>query len=329
MNTLGGSGLWDEQDGFYYDQLHVDGTQIPLRVRSLVGLIPLFAVEVLEEDALKTLPGFSKRMRWFLQNRSDLARHISYMQGEPGGGSGGRVATAPRYSLGSEEGAASVGRRLLAIPSRERLVRVLRYLLDEQEFLSPYGVRSLSRIHKDRPYVVKLAGEEYRVDYEPGESTTGLFGGNSNWRGPVWFPVNYLLLEALERYHHFYGDALKVECPTGSGRMMNLRQVAQEIAARLARPFLPDRSGRRPCHGEERRYAEDPNWKDLVLFHEYFHGETGRGVGASHQTGWTALIVRCLEDLAKRRAIERATAEPAEAQRVSPVSVSAAQGKRP
>jgi hypothetical protein len=188
--------------------------------------------------------------------------------------------------------------RLLAIPSRDRLLRVLRYLLDENEFLSPYGIRSLSRTYRDRPYTFSLAGTSTIVEYVPGESNTGLFGGNSNWRGPVWFPVNYLLIEALERYHHFYGDSLQVECPTGSGEMMNLEQVAEEIARRLASLFLPDTSGRRPCHGDDRRFAEDPHWRDLVLFYEYFHGETGRGCGASHQTGWTALATRCLETVA-------------------------------
>jgi hypothetical protein len=184
--------------------------------------------------------------------------------------------------------------RLLAIPTREQLERVLRYVLDENEFLSPYGIRSLSRIHRERPYIFRLDGQEHRVDYEPGESSTGFFGGNSNWRGPVWFPVNYLLIEALERYHHFYGESLRVECPTGSGRMFDLQQVADDLRRRLARLFLPDAKGRRPCHGEDRRFAGDPNWRDLVLFHEYFHGESGRGLGASHQTGWTALVTELL-----------------------------------
>jgi hypothetical protein len=191
--------------------------------------------------------------------------------------------------------------RLLAIPSRDRLERVLRYLLDEEEFLSPYGIRSLSRYHRDRPYTFRVNGEEHRVDYQPGESTTGLFGGNSNWRGPIWFPINYLLIEALERYHHFYGDGLRVECPTGSGKWMNLKEVADDLSARLARIFLPDAHGGRPWHGNDRRYAEDPHWQGLVLFHEYFHGDTGLGLGASHQTGWTALAARALEELAKRR----------------------------
>ena len=193
------------------------------------------------------------------------------------------------------------GHRLLAIPSRERLLRVLRYVLDEREFLSPYGIRSVSKIHQERPYVFRAGQEEYRVNYVPGESDTGLFGGNSNWRGPIWFPVNYLLIEALERYHHFYGDSLTVECPVGSGVTMHLKQVAQELAGRLSKIFLPDAQGARPCHGGDARYATDPHWKELVLFHEYFHGETGRGVGASHQTGWTALAVRCLETVGQER----------------------------
>ncbi len=278
INTLGGTGLWDEEDGFYYDQLHVDGQVIPLRVRSLVGLLPLIAVEVLEEEIIAKLPGFRKRMNWFLEHRKDLAQHIAYMETE-----------------GAE---AQHGHRLLAIPCRDRLERVLRYLLDENEFLSPYGIRSVSKYHAQHPYVLPVNGQEFRVDYEPGESATGLFGGNSNWRGPIWFPINYLLVEALERYHHFYGDALKTECPTGSGNWLNLQQVADELRARLARIFLPDAQGRRPCHGDEPRYVSDPYWKDLALFYEYFHGETGRGVGASHQTGWTALATRCIEDAA-------------------------------
>ena len=277
MNGLGGTGLWDEEDGFYYDQLHVDGRAVPLKVRSMVGIIPLFAVEILDQEVIDRLPGFTKRLEWFLENRKDLARHISYCE------KGGQR------------------RRLLAIPSRERLTRVLRYVLDEGEFLSPYGIRSISRVHKDHPYVFREGGGDYGVDYVPAESNTGLFGGNSNWRGPIWFPLNFLLVEALERYHYFYGDEYQVECPTGSGNFMNLREVAQEISTRLARIFLPGDDGRRPCHGHEERYANDPHWKDLVLFNEYFDGDTGRGVGATHQTGWTALVARHLEDLAAAR----------------------------
>jgi hypothetical protein len=290
MNTLGGTGLWDEDDGFYYDKLMLNGQFIPIKIRSMVGLIPLYAVEVLDEDVLNKLPGFLRRMRWFLENRPDLARHVSYMETREG-----QVHT----------------RRLLAIPSRERLERVLRYLLDENEFLSPYGVRSMSRIHREHPYVFHGAGEEYRVEYIPAESNTWLFGGNSNWRGPIWFPVNALLVEALERYHHFYGNSLRVECPTGSGRMMNLLEVARELDRRLTALFLADPKGHRPCHGADSLYADDPNWRDLILFYEYFDGDNGRGVGASHQTGWTSLITRSIKDLATARAEEAERAAPA------------------
>ncbi len=271
MNSLGDGGLWNEEDGFYYDQMLLDGRQTPLRVRSLVGVIPLLAVEVLEQDVIARLPGFSKRMKWFLDNRKDLAAHISYM--ETGG---------------------AHDHRLLAIPSRERLLRVLRYVLDEKEFLSPHGLRSLSAAYRDTPYCVQLSGEEYHICYEPAESRSGLFGGNSNWRGPVWFPINYLFVEAMERYHHFYGDTLRVECPAGSGKMMNLGEVALEISRRLGSIFLPDERGNRPCNGGDPRYANDPNWRDLLLFNEYFHGDTGRGLGAAHQNGWTTLVTRCL-----------------------------------
>jgi hypothetical protein len=281
-NALGGSGLWNEEDGFYYDQLTVDHHRIPLRVRSMVGLIPLIAVGVLESAEIRKLHGFSRRLEWFLENRKDLAQHISYMEG--------------RDSAGALE-----GRRLLAIPSRERLLCTLRYMLDEEEFLSPFGLRSLSRVHASQPYIFRAADAEHRVDYDPGESTSGMFGGNSNWRGPVWFPVNYLIIEALEAYHHFYGDTLKVECPTGSGRLMNLKQVADELSVRLTRLFLPNAAGERPAHGGDPRYARDPAWKDLVLFYEYFHGDNGRGLGASHQTGWTALVTRLIEGLASPR----------------------------
>jgi hypothetical protein len=288
MNNLGGTGLWDEQDGFYYDQLHVHGRTVPLRVRSLVGLAPLFAVEILEDGVIDRLPGFKKRLDWFLENRRDLARHIAYCERGQGH-----------------------GHRLLAVPTRERLTRVLRYMLDETEFLAPGGIRSVSRFHKEHPYVFRAGDGEHRVDYTPAESTTGLFGGNSNWRGPIWFPMNYLIVEALERYHHFYGDTLLVECPVGSGRFLDLRQAAREIAARLARIFLPGEDGRRPVHGGDARFAGDPHWRDLVLFYEYFCGDTSRGVGASHQTGWTALAVRFLEELNREDHPDHAHHEPA------------------
>ncbi|HVR34939.1 MAG TPA: glucosidase, partial [Methylomirabilota bacterium] len=279
MNTHGGTGLWDEEDGFYYDQIQSDHEVIPLKTRSLVGLLPLIAVEVIEEDVIRSLPGFNRRFQWFVKHRQDLAQYITYCE----------LEHHHRH-------------RLLAIPSRDRLERVLRYLLDESEFLSPHGIRSLSRFHEREPYVVRAQDMEHRVEYLPGESNSGMFGGNSNWRGPVWFPVNYLLKEALERYHYFYGDSFQVECPTGSGNRMNLLEVARELDRRLASLFRRDESGSRPCFGGDTRFREHPHWRDLLWFHEYFHAETGRGLGASHQTGWTALVIRHLEDIARLRA---------------------------
>jgi Glycosyl hydrolase family 63 C-terminal domain len=286
MNTLGGMGLWHDNDGFYYDQIKVDDSVAPLGIRSIVGIIPLFAVEVLEQADIDRLPGFRKRMEWFLKYRPDLGRHIAYCDKS---GDGEKAKDT--------RGGVKHGRRLLAIPSRERLERVLRYLLDESEFLSPHGIRALSRFHRDHPFVLQADGQEHRVDYTPGESITGLFGGNSNWRGPIWFPVNYLVIEALERYYHFYGDYVRVECPTGSGQYMNLFEASQELRQRLAKLFLPDASGQRACHGDDSRYASDTHWQGFPLFYEYFHGDTGRGIGASHQTGWTALVATILRDL--------------------------------
>ncbi|MBC7856103.1 MAG: glucosidase, partial [Pirellulaceae bacterium] len=284
MNCLGGRGLWDEQDGFYYDQMLVDGKSTPLKLRSMVGLIPLFACEVIEKENLQKLPGFHKRFEWFRKYRPELAKHISYREYDD-------VDTYGRY--------------LIAIPSKDRLVRVLKYMLDEKEFLSPHGIRSLSKIYEKRPYVFAANGESFEVRYVPGESNSSMFGGNSNWRGPVWFPVNYLIIEALQRYHHFYGDELKVECPTGSGRLMNLRDVALELSRRLLTLFIPDIGGvsnsAAACHGRDPLYESDPHFRGLHLFHEYFHGDTGRGLGASHQTGWTALVIRCMEEVAKAK----------------------------
>ena len=274
MNTLGGDGLWDEDDGFYYDRLQIHGRTMPMKIRSMVGIIPLFAALVIDDREIAHMPGFRKRMAWFLDHRPHLARQITRR---------------------AEEDADGGHRLLLAIPSPERIVRVLRYVLDEAEFLSPYGIRSLSKIHGDDPFVLQVDGAEYRVGYVPGDSDNGLFGGNSNWRGPVWFPVNFLLIEALERLHYFFGDDLRVECPTGSGTMLTLAEVAQELGRRLASLFLPDADGNRPCMGGDPRFATDPHWKDNVWFHEFFHGDTGRGLGASHQTGWTALVVSCIE----------------------------------
>ncbi|XP_077968384.1 uncharacterized protein LOC144422258 [Styela clava] len=276
MNAAGnGKGLWDEQDGFYYDVLRFCDKAEPLRVRSMVGLIPLYACLVLDQENTEALPEFKKRTCWFLENRKDLKSLSSFM---------------------SEGG----NRILLAIPTRKQLESLLEYMLDEKEFLSPYGIRSLSLVHKDHPFVMHVNGSEHRVDYVPGESNTYLFGGNSNWRGPIWLCVNYLIIEALERYDYFYGDSFMVECPTGSKNKMRLKDVAKELSRRLVSLFEPDPvTGKRPCHGEDMRYANDPNWKELVLFYEYFHADTGRGCGASHQTGWTALVANCIDRIAK------------------------------
>ncbi len=274
MTHLGsdGVGMWDDEDGFFYDVLFTPDGHSPLKIRSMVGLIPLFAVETLEPALVERLPGFKRRLEWFIANRKDLAANVASMT-RPGKGE----------------------RRLLSIVNSAQLRRVLGFLLDENEFFSPYGIRALSRFHKDHPYVLKAGGAEYRVDYEPGESTTGLFGGNSNWRGPVWFPVNFLLIESLQKFHHYLGDGFLVECPTGSGTYMTLWDVAAEISRRLMRLFLRDESGRRPAHGANGLYQTDPHWRDLVLFYEYFHGDNGTGLGASHQTGWTGLIGKLLQ----------------------------------
>jgi len=270
MNNAGGSGLWDDEDGFYYDQLWVHGVSERLKVRSMVGLVPLLAVEIFDQGVIDSLPGFQKRARWFVENRQDLAGHISYLNEDD-----------RRH-------------RLLAVPSRKRLERMLRYLLDESEFLSPYGVRSVSKYHEASPFRFLADGREHTVRYAPGESTTQLFGGNSNWRGPIWLPLNFLIIEALERYHHFFGDALTVECPVGSGRMVSLKGAADEVRRRVCSLFLPGSDGLRPCLAGEKLFWSDPACRDLLLFHEYFHAETGKGLGATHQTGWTALIATLL-----------------------------------
>ncbi|MBC7929574.1 MAG: glucosidase, partial [Rubrivivax sp.] len=276
MNNLGSdssASLWDERDGFFYDVLHApDGTHMPLRVRSMVGLISLFAVETLESEEVDALPGFKRRMEWFVKNRPDLTKNVACM-----------------LTTGRRE------RRLLAITDHDKLRRVLSVMLDEEEFLSPYGVRSLSRRHLAEPFVLRVGGEKHRVDYEPAESSTGLFGGNSNWRGPVWFPVNYLLIESLQKFHHYHGESFRVECPTGSGRMLTLWEVAAEISRRLSHIFLRDDAGRRAVHGGAEKFQNDPHWRDLVLFYEYFHGDDGSGLGASHQTGWTGLVAKLLQ----------------------------------
>ncbi len=282
INTVGGTGLWHEEDGFYYDQLLDDrGRAFPLRLRSMVGIIPLFAVEFIDEARLDALPGFAKRTRWFLKHRHDLTGQMTYLA----------------------DSGSCTGRHLLAIPSPDRLARVLRYVFDEAEFLSPHGVRSLSKHHERTPFVLEAGGQRHEVRYVPGDSDSGAFGGNSNWRGPVWLPLNYLLIEALERYHLFYGDDFKVEVPTGSGVWMTLGEAARDLSCRLTSLFLPapvpgetgESTGPRPALG-----PKAPAWvaneadRRLVLFHEFFHGDTGLGLGASHQTGWTALVTELL-----------------------------------
>ena len=275
MNDRGGEGieLWDKEDGFYYDVLHLpNGDRHYLKVRSLVGLIPLLAVETLEQDIVDRLPGFKRRMQWFIDNHPDVPNHIETQQNSANG-----------------------TRRLLSLVNRAQLQRALRYMLDESEFLSPHGIRAISRFHKDNPYVMRVNGSEHRVDYEPAESSTGLFGGNSNWRGPVWFPINFLLIEALQKFHHFYGDSFATELPTGSGQKASLWQAAAEISRRLTRIFLRSSDGKRPVFGGLDIFQNDPNWRDLIYFHEYFHGDNGAGIGASHQTGWTGLVTKLIE----------------------------------
>jgi hypothetical protein len=273
MNRIGDGGLWDETDGFFYDKLRLpDGSARLMRLRSVVGLIPLFAVDTLEPETLDKLPGFRKRMDWFIKNRPDLAANIASL---------------------SREGMES--RRLLSVVPRARLARVLNRMLDETEFLSEHGLRSISKFHEAHPYKLDLNGNAYEVDYEPAESKTGLFGGNSNWRGPVWFPVNYLMIESLQKFSYYFGDDLKVEFPTGSGKLMNLGEVACEISRRLSRIFLRDKEGRRAVFGGAEKFQGDPNFRDHVLFYEYFHGDNGAGIGASHQTGWTALVAKLLQ----------------------------------
>jgi len=275
MTNRGNDGieLWNEEDGFFYDVLHLpDGSRRPLKVRSMVGLIPLFAVETLEPELLERLTGFRRRLEWFIDNRPDLTSNVACMR-TPGRGE----------------------RRLLSIVNADQLRSVLRVMLDEREFLSPYGIRALSRAHKDHPYVLQVNGHEHRVDYEPAESSTGLFGGNSNWRGPIWFPVNYLIIESLQKFHHYLGSEFKVECPTGSGRMLTLWEVSEELSRRLARIFLRDQDGRRPVYGAIEKFQQDPHWHDLISFHEYFNGDDGSAVGASHQTGWTGLVAKLLQ----------------------------------
>ena len=274
MNDMGGQGLglWDDKDGFYYDALHMGAnSHIPMKVRSMVGLIPLFAAETFEPEDLEKLPCFRKRMQWFFDHNSDVAEHVD-------------------MSRKTDKGA----RLLLTIANRKKLERIYPYLFDEKEFFSPHGVRAVSKFHQDHPFVISVDGQTHSVDYEPAESTSDLFGGNSNWRGPVWFPLNFLLIESLQRIHYYYGDEFKVECPTGSGQQKTLWEAASELSHRLSHIFL--RAGdRRAVFGDQAIFQNDPLWRDLIPFYEYFHGETGKGLGASHQTGWTALVAKLIQ----------------------------------
>ncbi len=275
MNNLGeaGVGLWDEEDKFFYDVLHLpDGGMVPLKVRSMVGLIPLFAVETLEPELLDKVPEFKRRLEWFLKYRPDLAALVSHWNVEGRG-----------------------HRRLLSLLRGHRMKKLISRMLDETEFLSDYGIRAISKHHESNPYVFHVNGMDLSVRYLPGESDSGLFGGNSNWRGPIWFPVNYLLIESLQKFHHYYGDDFRIECPTGSGVFVTLEQAAAEIGRRLTRIFLKDANGQRPVFGHQPQHQQDPHFRDHVLFYEYFHGDTGRGVGASHQTGWTGLVAKLLK----------------------------------
>jgi hypothetical protein len=265
--------MWDEVDGFFYDVLRLpDGNAMRLKVRSMVGLLPLAAVSVFEADCLERLPNFRAFAKTMLTRHPELARNV-HMPAKPG----------------------VSGRRLLAIVNEEKLRRILSRMLDEKEFLSPHGIRALSRHHKDHPFVFHHSGQEFRVGYVPGDSDSGMFGGNSNWRGPVWMPVNFLLWVALLRLYGYYGDDFTVECPTGSGRRMTLLGVAHELAERLISLFARDDAGRRAVYGKSEKFQNDPHWRDLILFHEYFHGDDGRGIGASHQTGWTGCIARMIQ----------------------------------
>jgi len=275
MTNAGGIGLWDEQDQFYYDVLRLpEGPVIPLRVRSIVGLIPLFAVEVIGSRALALLPEFSERMQFMLLHRPDLANLISRWT-EPGEGE----------------------RHLLSLLRGHRMKKLLLRMLDETEFLADHGVRALSKVHKDHPYVLEHGGARFSIGYDPGEGSTAAFGGNSNWRGPIWMPVNILLIDSLREFHHYYGDDFRVECPVGSGQYATLSEVADMLNDRLRSLFLKDEKGWRPCHGDDELSQTDPHFRDNILFHEYFHGDTGRGLGASHQTGWTGCVALLLSPL--------------------------------
>ncbi|MEL6158226.1 MAG: glucosidase [Cyanobacteria bacterium J06627_32] len=285
MNETGehATQLWDEEDGFFYDVLHLpDMTRIPIKIRSLVGLMPLYATTTLEPGLMDRLPGFKERLEWFEANRASLYQNVTTLEIKNTNGT-------PQK------------RRLLSVVRPDKLRRILAKMLKPHEFLGPTGIRALSRFHADNPYTFDANGTTYRVDYEPAESSIGLFGGNSNWRGPVWFPTNYLIIESLQRYHRFFGDSFKIQCPYGVGEEMNLWDVATKIEERMIGTFLRDGSGRRPVYGDNETFQSDPHWKDYILFYEYFNGDTGAGIGASHQTGWTGLVAKLIHQCCEYR----------------------------
>jgi hypothetical protein len=275
-----GNDLWDEEDEFFYDVLHTpDNRRTPMKIRSMVGLIPLFAVEVLDEELFHQNPEFTARLEWFLKNRPDLANLISRW-GDPG----------------------RKQRHLLSLLRGHRMKRILKRMLDEQEFLSAYGVRALSKVYDADPFKFYANGNEFSVKYTPGEGDTALFGGNSNWRGPIWFPVNYLLIESLQRFHHYYGDDFKVEHPTGSGQKKTLKEIAQDLSDRMVDIFRKDPRGNRPVYGHYEKLQQDPHFNNYIWFYEYFHGDNGRGVGATHQTGWTGLVAKLIQPRRSKKA---------------------------
>lgn len=267
-----GRGLWNEEDGFFYDVLRLpDGSTKPLKVRSIVGLLPLLSIETLEPEIFKKAPVFERRLEWFTSKFPQLSCNMACAH-TPGSGK----------------------KRQMAILTKDRIIRVLHYLFDSGEFLSDFGIRSLSKFHKDHPYTFQAGGMDYSINYEPAESQSGLFGGNSNWRGPIWMPINLLIVGALERIYSYYGDTLQVDFPTGSNNKMNLKDIANELSKRICSIYSISEQGKRPVHGQNEKFQTDPYWKDYLLFHEYFHGDTGAGLGASHQTGWTATIINLL-----------------------------------
>jgi hypothetical protein len=275
MNKTGEDGMWDEEDGFYYDLLRLpDGSAQRLKVRSMVGLLPLCAATIVEEEQRKRVPRAMAQLQKRLRRMPELLKSVH--------------PTGPGHFGVAERG-------ILALINPERLRRILTKMLDENEFLGPYGIRSLSKFHEHHPFIFQVQGQEYRVDYLPAESNTGMFGGNSNWRGPVWMPVNALIIRALLNFYLYYGEDFTIECPTGSGKMMNLFEVSREIAERLCSIFLRDENGRRPVNGGTEKFQSDPHWRDHILFYEYFHGDNGAGLGASHQTGWTGLVAKLIE----------------------------------